>query len=70
MRWPIWVLVLFRKVLNDMGTDEMLESSLAHMQDSHTTITLAAFGFPNCPFPDMFILAARSSVNYLDPPEK
>ena len=53
-----------------MGSDEVLESALADMQDSHPIVTLVAFGFPNFLFPDLFISTAYSNVDHFDPSEK
>src|SRR5437016_4581401 len=57
---PIRSLLLCRKILNDMGSDEVLESAVAHLQDNYPIIALTSFHFPDCLFPHLFISAAYS----------
>lgn len=62
--------MLLGKAFDRMGPDEVLESALAHMQDSHPIVTLVTVGFPNCFFPDMVVSAVHSNVDRFDPSKK
>jgi hypothetical protein len=67
---PVRTFLFLRKVIDDMGPDEIVENVLSGMQDSHTIHALLTFGSPNLLLPDFFISAGDSNVDLLDPSEE